>query len=84
MRTGYLKQAKKYSENVAVPDVALFDWNGMFIFDFSSVNEDAHIPSLARGIWFTEFQSNAAHGETFRSVLLGFLIRAMRRHNIIA
>ncbi|KAK2795043.1 hypothetical protein FQN50_009802 [Emmonsiellopsis sp. PD_5] len=77
------KQARKYSVNVAT-DVAIFDWSAIFVFDFSGINEDALNPSLARGIWFSESNSNPNHGHTFRIALLGFLIRALRRHNIIS
>ncbi len=78
------KQAKKYSRKLHVSDVALFDWNSMFIFDFSGRNENSATPRLARGIWFQEENQNHNVGETFRSVLLGFLIRALLRNQIIA
>lgn len=77
------KQARKYSENVKVPDVAIFDWNAMFIFDFNGMNENAQNPVLASGIWFTESNSSAGQGETFRTILLGFLIRTLRRHHLV-
>ncbi|KAK9362934.1 hypothetical protein V1504DRAFT_446912 [Lipomyces starkeyi] len=77
------KQAKKYYRSVHVPDIAIFDWNSLFIFDFAGLDEDAQDPILARGIWFTESGSNPSEGETFRTVLFGFLIRALKRYNII-
>ena len=69
------KQAKKYSK--ICKDVAIFDWNCMMVYDFHDVEEQ--MPSLkpARGIFFDE---QASGNETFRLVLLGFLIRAMKRH----
>ncbi|MCJ1260006.1 hypothetical protein MMC24_007846 [Lignoscripta atroalba] len=75
------KQARKYS--ASVPDVALFDWSTMFIFDFNGMDEDILNPILANGIWFTESTSNHNQGESFRTLLLGFLVRALVRHNII-
>ena len=76
------KQAKKYSEEIA-PDVAVFDWEHMFIFDFTDVREDASDPKLCRGIWFEESAQHQNDKETFRMVLLGFLIRALRRYNYL-
>ena len=76
------KQAKKYS-SLGIPDVALFDWDAMFIFDFHDMNEDALNPVLARGIWFTEAGKDHSQGQTFRMALYGFLIRALRRHQVI-
>jgi hypothetical protein len=47
------KQVKKYS-SLGLPDVTLFDWGAMFVFDFYDMNEDTLNPVLAKGIWFTE------------------------------
>jgi hypothetical protein len=34
------KQAKKYSRSsLGIPDVALFDWDAMLVFDFHDMNE---------------------------------------------
>ncbi|PGH28295.1 hypothetical protein AJ80_00186 [Polytolypa hystricis UAMH7299] len=78
------KQAKKYYRNTTTPDVALFDWGAMFIFDFSGMNENALNPVLARGIWFSESDSGPSQGISFRMVLLGFIVRALRRRNLIS
>ncbi|KAM5446381.1 putative 4-carboxymuconolactone decarboxylase [Microsporum audouinii] len=63
------KQAKKYHQAASVADVAIFDWNEMFIFDFSGTPSN---PQFPRGISFSE-SSNITPGATFRSVLLAFL-----------
>lgn len=76
------QSTKKYS-SLGIPDVALFDWDAMFIFDFHDMNEDALNPVLARGIWFTEAGKDHSQGQTFRMALYGFLIRALRRHQVI-
>jgi hypothetical protein len=54
----------------------------MLVFDFDAVNEDALDPVLARAIWFSE-SGISRPNQTFRIVLLGFLIRALRRYNIV-
>lgn len=77
------KQAKKYFRTTGAPDVAIFDWSAMFIFDFSQMNEDVPYPALARGMWFSEANGQSHQGRTFRTVLLRFIDRALRRHNII-
>lgn len=77
------KQAVKYSTNVDTHYVAIFDWSVMFVFDFSGMKEDASDPKLARGIWFQESTSKSDKGKTFRSLLLGFLIRALSHHGIV-
>ncbi|MCJ1345599.1 hypothetical protein MMC31_003807 [Peltigera leucophlebia] len=76
------KQAKKYAENVDVEDVAIFDWGVMFIFDFSGMDEDKQYPTIPKGIWFEETSKSSDKGDTFRSLLFGFLIRALTRKNI--
>lgn len=78
------KQAKKYCLKLSSPDVAIFDWNAMFVFDFTGMDEDAHDPILAKGIWFEEPATSVNSGVTFRTFLLGFLVRALRRHHVIA
>lgn len=77
------KQAKKYSSSVGVEDVAIFDWGVMFIFDFSGVDEDKRYPTIPKGIWFEEMSRNTDKGDTFRSLLLGFLIWALIRKNVL-
>ncbi|ODQ76812.1 hypothetical protein LIPSTDRAFT_67805 [Lipomyces starkeyi NRRL Y-11557] len=49
------KQAKKYYRSVHVPDIAIFDWNSLFIFDFTGLDEDAQDPVQESGL-----QSRAA------------------------
>ncbi len=71
-----MRQAQKYAFYFAV-DVALFDWRSMFVADFATLDE---VTGALEGAWFVE---RAAGGETFRSLLLGFLLRALRRHGII-
>ncbi|ERF71819.1 hypothetical protein EPUS_01734 [Endocarpon pusillum Z07020] len=44
------KQAKKYCLKLSAPDVAIFDWHAMFVFDFTGMDEDAYDPVLAKGI----------------------------------
>lgn len=73
------KQAKKYFERTECADIAIFDWNSMFIFDFSVLDEGAN--QLARGIWFREDPNQQYR--TFRLLLFGLLCKAMRRWQII-
>jgi hypothetical protein len=74
------KQAKKYHQELQTPDIAVFDWNNMVVFDFSGMSRN---PKLARAIWFSEAGKNHNQYQTFRSLLLGFLIRSLLRHNLI-
>ncbi|KAK2739587.1 hypothetical protein FQN57_006549 [Myotisia sp. PD_48] len=70
------KQAKKYSQLVA-PHVAVFDWDSMFIFDFSPLAYSRYHmhEKPPTGIFFNK----DSHGEeTFRNLLLGFLLRALK------
>lgn len=69
------KQATKYSS--VCKDIALFDWNCMMIYDFHDVHENALPAKPARGIFFDE--QDPEHNETFRMVLLGFIIRGLER-----
>lgn len=46
-----VKAGKKYSNNVGTPNVAIFDWNAMFVFDFSDMS------ILVRRVWFKETPS---------------------------
>lgn len=66
------RQAVKYSS--LCPDIALFDWNSMFIYDFSGEKKSLEIPM---GTFFKEQQDG---GITFREMLLGFLLRALAKH----
>ncbi|EDN08860.1 predicted protein [Histoplasma mississippiense (nom. inval.)] len=45
------KQARKYAQNTGAPDVAIFDWDKMFIFNFYGMAEHLQNPVLAKGIW---------------------------------
>ncbi|OAX81621.1 hypothetical protein ACJ72_04032 [Emergomyces africanus] len=76
------KQARKYAETIGAPDVAIFDWDKMFIFNFYGMAEHLRNPVLAKGIWFEE-GNNSQQGHTFRMILFGFLVRALQRHGII-
>lgn len=74
------KQSKKYSDNLETPDVAVFDWDAMFVFDFNGPEK-----RIAYGTWFSE-SDQKGHPDpnfTFRSVLLGFLVQAMVRQKVI-
>lgn len=77
--TSISRQALKYNHYTGCHDVAVFDWNSMFIYDFSTMNEDGIHKTLVSGWFHTE----EAHGTTFRLLLLGFLTRAMERHGIL-
>ncbi|ODH50719.1 hypothetical protein GX48_03227 [Paracoccidioides brasiliensis] len=76
------KQARKYAQNTGAPDVAIFDWDKMFIFNFYGMAEHLQNPVLAKGIWFEEGNSSQ-QGHTFRMILFGFLVRALQRQGII-
>lgn len=78
------KQAKKYYLHANITDVAVFDWNEMVVFDFKDVSEINL--QLVKFIWFSE--NNRTDGQcdarqTFRTVLLGFLLRALKRHGLL-
>ena len=75
-----VQQITKYAQNLKIKDVAVFDWQCMFIADFHGLNEDPKRPHLARGIWFKEEQKDHLTGDTFHIILLGFLLRAMARY----
>ncbi|KAI9674982.1 MAG: hypothetical protein M1817_001388 [Caeruleum heppii] len=72
------KQAQKYHNETGCTDVAIFDWDTMFIFDFFLMDEDSSPPQLVKGIWFEETVHGRPH-ETFRMLLFGMLVRSMRR-----
>lgn len=80
----FTKQAQKYAEQLETPDVAIFDWNNLFILDFSTMDPDRRRPKLARGIWFNEEGKDHQNLHTLRAVLLGFLLRAMSRYPVIS
>ena len=73
------QQARKYNYYTRCDDVAIFDWNSMFLYDFSTMNEDGPHKTLVSG-WF---HTQETQGTSFRLLLLGFLTRAMERHGII-
>ena len=70
------KQTRKYFDQTGCRDVAVFDWNAMFIFDFSTFNEGAN--QLVGGTWFQEDSRLPSH-QTFRMLLFGMLCRALGR-----
>lgn len=72
------KQVTKYSS--VCKDVALFDWNSMMIYNFHGFDENASPPKPARGTFFDE--QNPENRETFRLVLLGFIVRALERNGV--
>ena len=57
-----------------IKDVAVFDWNCLFIVDFHGLNE------ASKGIWYKEEKKEHATSDTFHTMLLGFLLRAMARY----
>lgn len=76
-----MKQAAKYSKTLRVDDVAIFDWNNMFIIDYSRWDEESRHPTLVRGIWVDENPRRRRQDiETFRAALYGFLLRAISRY----
>lgn len=66
------RQAVKYSSLCA--DITLFDWDSMFIYDFSSENNSRRMPM---GTFFKEEPNS---GITFREMLLGLLLQALAKH----
>jgi hypothetical protein len=75
------KQALKYFSECSTPDVAIFDWDAMFIFNFAGMNEKKGTPTFAKGSFFAE-QSDKTQSHTFRLLLLGFLVRALQRKKV--
>ncbi|OBT90796.1 hypothetical protein VE02_00666 [Pseudogymnoascus sp. 03VT05] len=79
------KQAKKYSQHGDMLDVAVFDWKAMIVFDFSDVSETLENPRPTRLCAFQELTASdvdISNGFTFRTFLLGFLIKALWRHGL--
>lgn len=84
-----IKQAKGYQTNRKVNDVCLFDWDTIFILDFQGESSqggptpeesDADNEPWPAGMLYQEQGGAAAAAEyTFRSLLLAFLIRALKR-----
>ena len=77
------KQVAKYHKSTKIEDIALFDWNALVIFDFSGAVETPANPRLVRAIWFEEKSKNHRQYQTFRSMTLGYLLRALRRHGFV-
>ena len=71
------KQTRKYA------DIAVFDRNAMFVFDYKDMDYDSSNPRPAKGTWFRETDAMPARGHTFRSMLLGLLIRGLQRNGFI-
>lgn len=65
------RQPTKYSK--LCPDIAVFDWNSLMIFDFSTMDQDENC--AAHGAFFQE-----TSGATFRLVLLGWLITSLSEY----
>ena len=77
------KQTKKYADDLGVTDIAVFDWNAMFVFDYNNIDYDSSNPRPAKRTWFRETDVMPARGHTFRSMLLGLLIRGLQKNGII-
>ncbi|KAI9880433.1 MAG: hypothetical protein M1830_003075 [Pleopsidium flavum] len=75
------RQARKYSERTSVGYVAIFDWKSMFIFNFAEMHEDNY--KLAEGTWFKEDAGNHRTYNTFRILLFGMLVKALRRNGLV-
>ena len=87
-----VKQVKSYQQRRKLMDVCLFDWDTLFILNFGDgfdpaapqrapapKTDDADIDRLwPAGILYQE-QANPSAEYTFRSLLLAFLIRALKR-----
>lgn len=73
------RQVMKYSQ--FCDDIALFDWESMTVFNFSEANiDDASPPIPTEVVHLQEQKNSAGEGVTYRLLLLGFLLRAVRRH----
>ena len=79
-----VKQVKGYQKLRNVKDVCLFDWDTMFILNFDPKEKQNNPELWPAGILYQE-QANSPEGAaaeaeaTFRSLLLAFLIRALKR-----
>lgn len=71
----FTKQAIKRARALAVRDVAIFDWQAIFVMDTTA----GRARRLVNGVWFKENGGHAA-GHTMRMVVLGFLARAISRY----
>lgn len=68
-----IKQIAKYAGNLRTKDVAVFDWNCFFY-------RKSPGPDLARGIWYKEERNEHFMSDTFHTILLGILFRAISRY----
>ncbi|KAI9873928.1 MAG: hypothetical protein M1830_010382 [Pleopsidium flavum] len=75
------RQALKYSGSAATDYVAIFDWKSMVILDFEGIDEGAY--KLAKGTWFEEVPTQPPTHETFRMLLFGMLVKALRRNGLV-
>lgn len=66
------QQVSKRSETC--PDVAVFDWESLMIFDLTDMDQLQTRP--ARGTFFREDEDVG----TFRILFLGFVLRGIRRY----
>lgn len=74
------RQARKYHTEARTDFVAVFDWCSMIIFDFGGMDEGSY--RLAKGTWHQEGPHLPSHGN-FRMLLLGMLIKSMKRFGVI-
>lgn len=74
------RQIMKYSQSC--DDIALFDWNSLTVFNFAEDEVDATPPIPTEVVHFeeNEMEISAKKDVTYRLLLLGFLLRAVRRH----
>lgn len=74
------RQALKYSGSTGTGYVAIFDWKSMFIFDFEGMDEGEY--ELAKGTWFEKTPGGQSY-ETFRMLLFGMLVKALKRNGLV-
>ncbi|PYH88129.1 hypothetical protein BO71DRAFT_489002 [Aspergillus ellipticus CBS 707.79] len=70
------KQVGKY--DIGCSDVAVFDWNAMFIFSYTQQHSSSDGP--VKGTFFSE--SGQTKGMTFRRLLFAFVARPLKRFEI--
>ena len=82
---GLVKQLKGYQTGRNVKDVCLFDYDTMFILNFDPMEKPKNPELWPAGLLFQERANSSAGAaaeakSTFRSLLLAFLIRALKRY----
>ena len=92
----FMKQVGRYQEQREVDDVCLFDWDTMFILNFDSLKGNDNLgedgsPQDETNLWpagmFYQERAETSAKEaecTFRSLLLAFLIRALKRNSLLS